>query len=259
MIRALFAPLALVAALSSPASAGPDILSLPFATDLESRQISVVVDRGLARTRDLPTEELRNARVALLAGETLAPEMLQALADKGDTLAALRYVDVLMSRGISQAPSDVAWYAAIAVGGGRVWALPEMVRALHMLDPETEPKARVNKYIQVLYPHAWAGNSLALDAVIDFNGQGRLFGPLSAATKARIDAEVAKTNDGRHDLKLALRILRQGDLTEKDRATALEHLLRAKQADHLAVATTAANLIEQLAQRQDEESAAATN
>jgi hypothetical protein len=176
--------------------------------------------------------------------------LLRKLADYGDSLAALKYVEVLMTRGIEQNPSDVAYYAAIAVGGGRVWALPEMVAALQMLDAKTEPKQRINKYISVLYAHAWAGNSLALDAVIDHNGEGRLFGPLSERTKAKIDAQAEANADGRTELKQAISILSLPAPTSDELTRARSLLERAQKADHLAVATTAANLLEQLAANQ---------
>lgn len=238
-------------------SAEIKLVPVPFASDQESREISVVVDPGLKRTKSLP-RSLQDARIALLNKETLPAETLKALADRRETLAALRYVDVLMARGIEDNASDVAWYAAIAVGGGRVWALPEMVEALHLLDPKTEPQVRINQYIRVLYPHAWAGNELALDAVIDFNGEGRLFGPLSDSTRERIEAQIAQNGSARGDLRVAVSILSQDTLTPDDKARARVHLERARQADHLAVATTAANLIEQL-DAEDRNGAAATN
>ncbi|MEC3860829.1 hypothetical protein VK792_05995 [Mesobacterium sp. TK19101] len=244
--------------LGLPCFAQSETLPLPFPIDRASREISVVVDKGLKSTNRLPTRALREARLALLDKQPVEADMLKALADRGETLAALRYVDVLMARGIEENASDVAYYGAIAVGGGRVWALPEMVEALQYLDPATEPKARINKYIQVLYAHAWAGNELALDAVIDYNGEGRLFGPLSAATKAKIDEQINTLGGGRSDLKMAISILRKDTLTNQDLADARSYLDRAQQAENLAVATTAANLIEQLAAGKYT-SAAATN
>ncbi len=229
--------------------AGSTVLPLPFPTDKESRAISVVVDRGLRRTVDLPSKALRDARIAMLDGETLEPDVLRQLAERRDTLAALRYVDVLMEDGLEENASDIAYFASIAVGGGRIWAMPELVTALALLDPATEPKARVNQYIKVLYPHAWAGNTLALDAVIDFNGEGRLFGALSASTKAKIEQQVESSDTGRGNLKLAIAILRKETITDEDLGQALVYLRRAEQADHLAVATTAANLIEQITTR----------
>lgn len=236
-------------AFAPAANAQADSFPLPFAIDKESREISVVVDRGLRSMRGLPSRELRTARQAMFDGEPVEPDLLRRLADHGDTLAAFRYVDILMARGLEENASDVAYYSAIAVGGGRVWVLPEMVSALHLLDPNTEPKSRINKYIQILYPHAWAGNSLALDAVIDFNGEGRLFGPLSNATRDRIDTALEEKQDGRGDLKRATEILKDENLTDQDLAMAMTYLRRAEMANHLAVATTAANLIEQLTER----------
>ncbi len=228
-------------ACAAHAQSGP--LPLPFAVDKEAREISVVVDRGLTRTNNLPTRELREARLAMLDGAQIETDLLKRLADYGDTLAALRYVDVLMARGIEENASDVAYYASVAVGGGRVWALPEMVEAMGYLDRATEPRSRINQYIRVLYPHAWAGNALALEAVIDFNGEGRLFGPLSDATRARIEQALVEQGGGRGDLKLAIEILSDLPRTPEQVDRALGHLRNAAQSDHLAIATTASNLI----------------
>lgn len=222
-------------------------LPIPVQTDRDSREISVVVDKGLRSTRSLPTLSLRNARRAMFAGELVSDEDLRKLANYGDSLAALKYVDILMARGLNANASDIAYYGAIAVGGGRVWALPEMVEAMHLLDPKTEPKKRVNKYISVLYPHAWAGNSLALDAVVDFNGEGLLFGALSEATRLKIEAQAEANKDGRTELKQAISILRKPDLTQDELGRARALLERAQKTEHLAVSTMAANLIEQLA------------
>ncbi len=62
---------------------------------------------------------------------------------------------------------------------GRIWPLQDAITAMHQLDPATEPSDRIQMYIQTLYAHALAGNALALDAVVDLNGEGRLFGPMS--------------------------------------------------------------------------------
>lgn len=224
-------------------------LPVPIPLDKESRQVSVVVDEGLKSMSRLP-KSLKDARQAMFDGAQVEAEDLKRLADYKDTLAAAKYVEILMARGIENAPSDVAYYSSIAVGGGRVWVLPEMVQAMRLLDPKTEPKARISQYIKVLYPHAWAGNSLALEAVMEFNGEGRLFGPLSSATKAKIDAQLEMQEVGHFDLQRAVNILRKPNLTKEELGEARALLDRASQAEHLAVATTAANLLEQLSANQ---------
>jgi len=167
---------------------------------------------------------------------------LRALADQGDGLAAQKYVSRLMLQG-GASPSDIAYYATVAISTGRVWTLPEAVDAMRLLDPETEPAARKKAYVAMLYPHAWAGNSLALDAVIDLNGEGKLFGPLSEATRQRILEQGDKNGDGRAALRLALILLQKPELTADDQATLQDYLNRAKAVENLAVRTTALNLL----------------
>lgn len=243
-LRTMGCVLAVLGAQAAAAQEGSLPLPLPY--DRESREISVVTDEGLKSMSRLP-QSLKVARQAMFDGDPVDADDLKRLADYKDTLAAARYIDVLKARGVENNASDVAYYAAIAVGGGRVWALQDLVSALPMLDPETEPKARVNKYISVLYPHAWAGNTLALQAVIDMNGEGRLFGALSSATKAKIDAQLALDGSGRNELQQAVNLLRQPDLTKDQLGRARMLLEQANTSDHLAVSTMAANLLEQLA------------
>lgn len=242
MIRtpALWAMTLLAMALA--ASAQTRLITMTIAPDMSSRQVSVVVTPNLTHTDKLPTEPLRLARKAMLDDLPVNDADLRALADLNDGLAAQKYVRVLLRQGGGSA-SDIAYYGTIAVSTGRVWSLPDVVEALHQLDPATEPKDRIRAYAAMLYPHAWAGNALALDAVIDLNGEGKLFGPLSEDTRVRIVAQGDKIGDGRVALRLALVLLQQPKLGDKDTGLLLGYLDRAAASNNLAVMTTAANII----------------
>lgn len=224
----------------------PIIPNLIAQADSDAR-ISVTVDRGLRSSKPLPTAALRIARTALHNGQAIHASDLRALAQAGDGLAAQRYVRLLQASRLHPDPSDLAYFSAIAVGTGRVWTLGTMIEAMHKLNPQFEPKERVNQYIKVLYPHAWAGNSLALQAVLSFNGEGRLFGPLSEATRDRILAEAREHGDGRLELGMAMGLLEQTRAAVRadrnDLIQARNLLELAQRSDHLAVATTAQNLL----------------
>lgn len=209
--------------------------SLPAAT--EGRHVSVVVTPGVMRTAQLPTRALRAARRAMVAGEALPETDLRALAEAWDGLAAQRLARLLLERPGAD-PSDVAYFATIAVSTGRVWTLPDAVAAMRRLDPATEPRERVRAYIAMLYPHAWAGNGVALDAVMDLNGEGRLFGPLSEATRARILEE----GGPRAALRLGLAAM-ASQPGPADIAEARALLGRAAEGGDLAVRATALNLL----------------
>lgn len=213
----------------------------------DTAQLAVKVERGLTSSKRLRSSTLRRARAALHRGEPVSTPNLAALARAGDGLAAQRYVRILLSDKAQADPSDIAYFAAIAVGTGRIWTLKPMIRAMHELSPETEPKERIRKYIRVLYPHAWAGNGLALDALVAFNGEGRLFGPLSDKTRDKILAQARGLGDGRIELSLAMGILEQERASDqpdpKALAQARSYLDLAKASDHLAVSTTAQNLL----------------
>jgi hypothetical protein len=239
MIRPLALALVLLVPAAPPVQAEtPVVALLPFPAPAAARQISVTVDRGLTRTASLPTPALRQARVDMLAGIAIPDADLRALADRRDGRAAQDYVRRLVSQGTGT-PSDIAWYGSIAVASGRVWTLPETVGAMLALDPATEPPERVKAHMAMLYPHAWAGNALAQDALIALNGPGRLFGPMSDKTRARLLEMDRKAGDGRVALQLAMAALR----APADREVARTCLQAAQGSSHLAIRTAAAALL----------------
>jgi len=223
------------------------IIPILMSASSESATVSVVVDRGLRSSKRLRSSALRAAREALHDGAQISVEDLRALAEARDGLAAQRYVRHLQKQVPAATPSDIAYFAAIAVGTGRVWTLKPMIEAMRKLDPDTEPKARINAYIKTLYPHAWAGNSLALEALVLFNGEGRLFGPLSQKTRTRILAQAQKQGDGIIELRFAMSILEtqraQSGTNAAQMTQARKFLQQAGLSNHLAVRTTAQNLL----------------
>jgi hypothetical protein len=230
---------------TTAARAETAILALPVAADPASRQISVTVDPGLTRTRDLPTEDLRAARRALFEDPaTVAPDLLRALADRRDGLAALHYTRHLVATGGSD--SDIAYYGAIAATTGRVWTLRDAVGAMLRLDPATEPRDRIAVYMNMLYPHAWAGNTLALDAIMQLNGEGRLFGPLSDSTRTRILEQAAANGDGRIEMQMALSLLRDPASRAASADQIRDYLTRAQATYHPGVRAMATALLVQL-------------
>ena len=243
LLRQLVAAFALALTLAASAAA-QDAITLHIPPDPAHAQISVTVTKGLIKTSKLPTAALRAARLAMQDGKEISPDDLHALAEHWDGLAAQKYVRYLIAEVPGASPSDIAYFGAIAVSTGRIWTLPAVVEALGKLDPATEPKARIKAYIAMLYPHAWAGNSLALDAVIDLNGEGRLFGPMSNATQKRVLEMGNKVGDGRIPLRLALVLVQKPGRTAADLDMARHYLTLAKAATNLEVQATAANLLD---------------
>lgn len=220
------------------------VLLLPMPTDPASREISVTVTPGLKRTTDLRDPALREARVAMLAKTVIPPEQLRALADARDGLAAQRYVRWLLANGGSA--SDVAYYGSIAASTGRVATLSDAVAAMMRLNPATEPPERVKVYVEMLYPHAWAGNTLALDTIAMLNGEGRLFGPMSEKTRARMLDQSAKIGDGRLELLMAMELLRQPAARAAQADLIRDYLKRATAGNHPGVQSAAAALLASL-------------
>ncbi|MEM8730018.1 MAG: hypothetical protein AAGF79_08870 [Pseudomonadota bacterium] len=238
--------LTILAALLAPVMLPAQTIPIPLSDSAETRQISVAVAPGVRSMRQVPSARLRVLRARMHRGEDLPSTALKELANLGDGLAAQRYVRRLLDSP-DASPSDIAYYAAIAVGAGRVWTLPDMIDAMRLLDPQSEPWFRIRTYISVLYGHAWRGNTLALDAVEEFNGAGKLFGPLTERTRARMIAQAEKNGDGRLELRMALALLEQGaaqnELPEADVAQLRGLLSQAAAADSLSARAMAENLL----------------
>jgi len=215
-------------------------LWLDMPPDPARATISATTDAGLRSTRQLPTAALRAARRAMLAGQWVDEATLRALADRRDGTAAWNLVKRLRAQ---QAPAaEIAHYAAITAGTGRVRGLAPMIAAMHRLTPDSVPPEDLRLLVNVLYAHAWAGNSLAMDGVIAFNGEGRLLGPMGAATRTRLLQQGVRM-DGRVELRLALDLLARDTPGAADLATARSYLTQAAGSKTLAVAATAQNVI----------------
>lgn len=224
-------------------TASAQSIPLPFSSDIEASRISVIVTPPRRSMRGL-SPSLVVARKQMHAHQPVSDANLKKLSEAGDGMAAQIYVRRLIASGAAErAPSDVAYYSAIAVETGRVWTLPDMIEAMKRLDPNTEPRTRLRKYIQVLYPYAWAGNSLALDGVVAFNGTGRLFGELSDSTRDRILEQSQRNGVRMVELRMAMVLLEQADLTRTQQNQARALLKRAQASSHLGVMTSAQNLM----------------
>ena len=239
----VLASLALSLALLTSGIAAAQTLPVAIPADLAHRTVSVVVTRGLTQTKSLTSPALRTARKAMLADKDISEANLRALADHADGLAALKYFHILQAQTPAAAASDIAYYGTVAVSTGRVWPLQQVVDAMYTLDPKTEPPKRIKAYLAMLYPYAWAGNSVAMDTLIDMNGEGKLFGAMSEATRAKVVAQATKAGDGRALLRMALALMQIADPSDKDRALIQDYLERASKANNLAVQATAINLL----------------
>jgi len=83
--------------------------------------------------------------------------------------------------------------------------------------------------------------------MVDLNGEGRLFGPLSEETRLRILEAAASAADGRVPLLMALDILRAPEPPPEALALARDYLGRASEAGDLAVRAMAQALLGRLA------------
>lgn len=249
-MRRLAPKLALIFALAA-VSAAAEVIVPPMPVDPEAARISVITAKALSGTNKLPPGDMRKARKAMIAGAEITDTMLRALADQGDALAAQHLVRRLVARGTAANASDIAYYGSFAVGTGKIFLLRDTIAAMHMLDPATEPEERKAAYVAMLYPHAWAGNTLALDAVIALNGEGRLFGPMSEETRQRVTEAGAKLGGPRFALRKAVVLLQERTAAGADRTEVRRLLEVAAEADDLSTRATAGNLLAQLDAAED--------
>lgn len=206
-----------------------------------TRKISVVVDKGITRTRQLPVS-LRPLRKAMIANRPLSEGDLRKLAERGDGLAALRYTKLLLDRGLAQNATGVAYFGAIAAGAGRISVLDDMIEALHLLQPGDLGPEELGRAIRTLYGHAWAGNTMALAALLDLNGKDRLLGEMSEKTRLRLLETGQRLADGRIELHMAMKLLAGGNRDKPTLTRADGYLLRAERMGDVTIKTMAANL-----------------
>lgn len=250
MIR-LTATLALLL-LTAPARADAPRTQIPLPFDAVAdtagaERIAVTLRPGITDMRQIAEVRLRVLRGRMHRGVPVPSAGLRALADRGDGLAAQRYVQRLAAEPLPRRNHRlIAQYAAIAVGSGRVWTLDEMIASMRFLDPAGTPGWLRTRLMQVLYAHAWAGNTRALRAVEEFNGPGTLFGPMSRGTRDRLIAVSSRAGDGQVALRLALRALEavpEGETLTPAGARDLDALLtRAEAAEPLGAQVAARTL-----------------
>ncbi|WP_303473413.1 hypothetical protein, partial [Marinovum sp. 1_MG-2023] len=68
----------------------------------------------------------------------MAEDDQPALANQKEGLAALKLTKILRQRGVAQNASDLAYYASIAAGAGRMGLLDDMIGAGYFVSPATE-------------------------------------------------------------------------------------------------------------------------
>lgn len=200
------------------------LVLLPMALPVQAQT------NGVQRTDQLPTEQLRNLRKKMTAGQTLATRDLRTLADAADGLAAFKYGKWLEEQGKPQLLPDAVHYYAIASFTDRDFAVRRLVALLTLPNLElTGP--RTNEALDAMTRQAQSGNADAAMALAQMYAAGRPFGKDPDATRKWL--EVA-ANGGRGDaaVKLALIYMMPTDGAAPDHAKARAALaLAASQPD----------------------------
>ncbi len=216
--------------------------------DPKARRIAVTMTPGLRSGSDLKHDFLRRARDRMVQGKTVPTDLMQALADAGDGVAALHLAQQLEARGNTVPARDVAHYFGIAAATGRVAGLIGLVRTLKRIDPAATNPKRVQRLKEIVLAYAMAGNSVASAAMMEFHLAGHPFGPMPEEI-----ASLATQGRGAGGALIALQLASDLVQTRWDDPTALtraqSYLRLAVRSDSVRVKLIAGNLLPVLGAR----------
>jgi TPR repeat protein len=225
--------------------AGSAALAIPVAprhAEPEGRVLApiAVFDDRVTETRDLPSLELQQARRRMIAGEQISWDMMRALADHGDGLAAFRLAERIEGLNDPSLLSDAAFYYATAAYTNRDYAVGPLVRILKRQDVEFSPR-RLEHLETALRALALSGDEKAAKALTDFYMTGRPFGRQpERALEFRLDLAEAGNADAA--MALVLEALSGSGPVPLDEAQVQRLLETVEASDDLGLRTTAQNL-----------------
>ncbi len=234
---------ATVALLAGPAAAQVvDLNTAGSAADPEAKRISVELAPGLQSTRQLPWR-LQQARRRLIDGGSVSLTDLRRIADYGDGFAAYRFAERLMKTGNPDLADDAAHYYGMAAATGRAGAIFGMVQAIDAIeDFDAVPPRRMDVIRDILLAYARAGNSRAIDAVLQYHLAGKPFGSFGGDVERLV---LNGSGDGAAgvSLQLATALLQKPDPTRAELERARDYLELAQASDSMRMTLIAGNLM----------------
>ena len=210
--------------------------------DPEAKRIAVELAPGLRSTRDLPWN-LQQARRRLIDGQTVSMTDLRQMADRGDGFASYRFAERLMETGNPDLADDAAHYYGMAAATGRAGAIFGLVKAVDAIkDVDAVPPRRLDVIRDILLAYARAGNSRAIDAVLQYHLDGVPFGSFGDDVESLV---LAGSGDGAGavSLQLATALLQQPDPTREELERARDYLERAQASESMRTVLIAGNLL----------------
>lgn len=198
---------------------------------------------GITRTDQLPTPQLRDARKRMIANKRISYRQMQALADRGDSLAAL-----LIAKQLYQKPelsNDALHYFTMAAAAGRTGAVKPLVALVHKAEPTAANKKRLETAETVLKAHAARGDQAAFEGLMSAYRSGVPFED-SAARYAEFRAKAATAGNSAAALEEAVSMMSRGDSVTR-KAEIEAYLVIAERAGDLKTQSLAGALRRKLA------------
>lgn len=198
---------------------------------------------GITRTDQLPTPELRGSRKRMVKNQRISYRQLQALADRGDSLAAL-----LVAKQLYQKPEfakDALHYFTMAAASGRSGAVKPLVALMRMVPPDAANQKRLGAAEAALRAHAARGDDAAFEGLMGAYRSGTPF-ENSTAKYAEFRASAARRGNANAALEEAISLISSTGMTKK-RQEIEAYLVAAERSGDLKTQSVAAALRRKLA------------
>lgn len=216
------------------------IVSLCAFETVAQQKSSAGFVRGITRTDQLPSADLRIIRKRMVSHQAASYRQLQLLADHGDGWAAMKVAKQLY--GQPALVGDAIHYFTIAASTGRSGAVKPLIALLGRIDGKTINPVRIDAAERTLERHAAKGDIAATQGLLRLYGRGRPFGD-SDRKLASMRASAADHGDTSAALQEAMALLSLVDGKSLHRKKIESYLLIAASAEDLKTRSVAASLL----------------
>ena len=225
---------ALVLSITSPIVAAAPLAGLSGNAASPQRGIDNLIEqiasrRGITRTSQLPTQQLRNIRAKMVSKRRVSFADMRLLADTGDGLAALLLAQRIESIGDPKLSADAVHYYSRAAYAGRASAVPALVRLLRTAGVKLDAN-KLKQAETALKTHAGRDSEVATNALAKFYRTGAPFG-LKPEEAERLLRDLAESGNLQAAFDVAVTLLTQGRRNANAKEDALKYLEMAKASD----------------------------
>lgn len=192
------------------------ILALSFAGDaFSATRKKKGFMTGITRTDQLPTQELRDTRKRMVGNKHVSYRKMQALADRGDSLAALFIAKQLYEK--PELSNDALHYFTMAAAAGRSGAVKPLVSLVRRANPTADNKRRLEAAENVLKAHAARGDAAAFEGLMSAYRTGTPFeNSTEKYAEFRSKAALAGNSDAALEQAVSLMSLKEAATKKKE-------------------------------------------